>query len=174
MIFAYVLSFLGMLAWQWGVRNAHGMEGKIVGIVLLVAAIIKTVSAIGGRYADKKDLLFKLVGHAIIWIAGMFLYDYIVGLITIVCLLIGINIFGNFSFGRKNQNYDVGETDRGEFDLASMPTIVYDDSNRQWKRRSIYGDHAVYYNNEGGEVTVYSAQVSGNSANTSAGTLHWY
>lgn len=62
----------------------------------------------------------------------------------------------------------------GEFDLASVPMIVYDDSNRQWKRRSIFGDHAVYYNDDGGEVTIYSAEVSGNSANTSAGTLHWY
>lgn len=62
----------------------------------------------------------------------------------------------------------------GEFNLSSIPVIVYDDSNRQWKRRGIYGDHAVYYNVDGGEVTIYSAQVSGSSANTSAGTLHWY
>lgn len=62
----------------------------------------------------------------------------------------------------------------GEFDLASMPMIVYDDSNRQWKRRGIFGDHAVYYNDDGGEVTIYSAQISGDSAGTSAGTLHWY
>lgn len=61
-----------------------------------------------------------------------------------------------------------------EFSLSGIPFIVYDDSNRQWKRRGIYGDHAVYYNNDGEEVTIYSAQVSGNSATTSAGTLHWY
>lgn len=60
-----------------------------------------------------------------------------------------------------------------EFDLASMPGIVYDSSNRMWKRRGIYGDHAVYYNNDGGEVTIYSAQVSANFANTSAGGFHW-
>lgn len=62
---------------------------------------------------------------------------------------------------------------RKEFNLSSMPGIVYDSSNRQWKRRGIYGDHAVYYNNDGGEVTIYSAQVSSSSASTSAGTFHW-
>lgn len=174
MILAYVLSFLGMLSWQWGVRNVQGMAGKIVGIVLLVAAVIKTVSAIGGRYADKKDLLFKLGVHTLIWIAGMFLYDYIIGLLTIAGILIGINIFGNSSFGQKSRNYDEGGTDGGEFNLSSIPVIVYDDSNRQWKRRGIYGDYAVYFNDNGEEVTIYSAQVSGNTANTSAGTLHWY
>lgn len=61
-----------------------------------------------------------------------------------------------------------------EFSLSSIPAIVYDDSNRQWMRRGIYGDHTVYYNSDGGEVTIYSAQASGSSANTSAGTLHWY
>ena len=61
-----------------------------------------------------------------------------------------------------------------EFDISRIPVIVYDDSNRQWKRRGIFGDHAVYYNNDGDEVTIYSAQVSGSSASTSAGTLHWY
>ena len=49
MILAYVLSFLGMLSWQWGVHNIQGMAGKIVGIILLAAAILKTVSAVGGR-----------------------------------------------------------------------------------------------------------------------------
>ncbi len=33
-----------------------------------------------------------------------------------------------------------------------MPAIVYDSSNRQWKRRGIYGDHAVYYNDSGNEL----------------------
>lgn len=73
----------------------------------------------------------------------------------------------NFQFIEMNQLYD-------EFDIARMPVIVYDGNNRQWKRRGVFGDHAVYYNNDGDEVTVYSGQVSGSSASTSAGTLHWY
>lgn len=64
--------------------------------------------------------------------------------------------------------------DSGEFALASIPVLVYDSSNRQWKRRGIYGDHAVYYSDDGDEVTIYSAQVSGKSASTSVGVLHWY
>ena len=174
MILAYILSFLGMLSWQWGVHNVQGMAGKIVGIILLAAAILKTVSAVGGRYADKKDLLFKLGVHAFIWIAGMFLYDYIIGLLTIAGVLIGIIIFGNFSFGQKSRNYDENGADGREFDVSHIPVIVYDDSNRQWKRRGAFGDHVVYYNNDGDEVTIYSGQVSGSSAITSAGTLHWY
>lgn len=174
MTLAYILSFLGMLSWQWGVHNLQGMAGKIVGIILLAAAVIKTLSAVGGRYADKKELLFKLGVHAFIWIAGMFLYDYIIGLLIIAGMLIGINIFGNFSFGQKSQNYDERGTDGREFDISHIPVIVYDDGNRQWKRRDIYGDRAVYYNDNGEEVTIYSAQISGNTAHTSAGTLHWY
>lgn len=59
-----------------------------------------------------------------------------------------------------------------EFDLSGIPFIVYDDSGRKWKRRGIFGDHAVYYNENGDEVTIYSAQVSANSASTSASRLH--
>lgn len=58
--------------------------------------------------------------------------------------------------------------------LARLPVIVYDSGNRQWTRRGIYGDHAEYYNADGDTVIIYDADVSGNSASTSAGTLHWY
>ncbi|XCP83864.1 hypothetical protein ABXS75_12375 [Roseburia hominis] len=174
MILAYILSFLGMLSWQWGAHNELGMAGKLVGIVLLVVAVIKTVSALGGKFADKKSLLGYFGGHAAIWIAGMFLYEYILGLLTIVGVLIGIVLFGNFSSGSGGRNTDEERTAGSESNLSLMPVIIYDDSNGQWKRRGIFGDHAVYYNNDGGEVTIYSAQVSGNSASTSAGTFHWY
>ena len=60
------------------------------------------------------------------------------------------------------------------YDLSRMPSIVYDSGNNRWQRRGIYGDHAVYYNDDGNEVTIWNAEVSGSSANTSAGTLHWY
>lgn len=55
-----------------------------------------------------------------------------------------------------------------------MPSIVYDDSNRPWKRRGIFSGHAEYYNDDGDTVIIYHADISGNSANTSAGTVHWY
>ena len=60
------------------------------------------------------------------------------------------------------------------YDLSRMPSIVYDSGNNRWQRRGIYGDHAVYYNDDGNEVTIWNAEVSGSSDNTSAGTLHWY
>lgn len=75
------------------------------------------------------------------------------------------------AFGQGSQ---AAKEPENEFDLSRIPFIVYDDSNRRWMRRGIYGDHAVYYNDDGEEVSIYSAQVSSSSADTSAGTLHWY
>ena len=60
------------------------------------------------------------------------------------------------------------------FDLRLIPSIVYDDRGRTWKKRGLFGDHAVYYNDDVGEVTIYSAAISGTSAATDAGYLHWY
>lgn len=68
-----------------------------------------------------------------------------------------------------------GEQGAGsEFDLSRLPTIIYDDSNHEWKKRGTYGDQAVYYNNDGAEVTIYNTQISGTTATTSAGNFHWY
>lgn len=60
------------------------------------------------------------------------------------------------------------------YDLSRIPSIVYDSGNNRWQRRGIYGDHAEYYNDNGNTVTIWNAEISGSSANTSAGTLHWY
>ena len=84
MIIAYVLSVLGMLSFQWGVRNELGDTGRFVGIILLLVALWKTGPALGWFKADKKQLLICVGGHIIIWVAGAFLYKYIVGVITFI------------------------------------------------------------------------------------------
>lgn len=175
MILAYILSFLGMLAWQWGVRAEFGGAGKALGVIFAVVALWKTFKELGGRYADKKDLLIHLGIHAAIWVAGMLLYEYILGLITIIGFIIGCMIFTN-SFGSSDSRNTSGDKAAAgdEYDISRIPTIVYDDNNQQWKRRGVFGDHAVYYNSNGDEVTIYSGQISGSGATTSAGNLHWY
>jgi hypothetical protein len=58
--------------------------------------------------------------------------------------------------------------------VASLPFIVYDDNNNRWTRRGVFGDHAEYYNANGDTMTIYNADISGSSATTSAGNVHWY
>lgn len=96
MIIAYVLSVLGMLSFQWGVRNELEGTGKFVGIILLLVALWKTGKSLGWFKADKKQLLICLVGHILIWIVGAFLYKYIVGVIAFIGVLIGLAFFGDF------------------------------------------------------------------------------
>ncbi len=65
------------------------------------------------------------------------------------------------------------EDSGSEFDIRRMPAIIYDDGNRAWKRRGLFGDHAEYCSDEGDAVIIYSGQISGSGVNTSAGTFHW-
>lgn len=70
---------------------------------------------------------------------------------------------------------DSDEDSGDEFDLHRLPTIIYDDQNRAWYKQYMAGDSAVYQEKESGErVTIYSGEISGSGANTSAGYFHWY
>lgn len=132
-------------------------------------------------------LLLSLLSHPVIWyvcihygetLAGIAMAIISTGVIFVICYYIGMfciatllsPVLGAASVAASA----IDATSSKQFNLSSIPVIVYDDSNRQWKRRGIFGDHAVYYNSDGDEVTIYSTDVSGNSANTSAGNLHWY
>ncbi len=178
MVIAYILSVLGMLALQWGVHTRQGGAGILLGAVLLVIALVKTARDLGGVHADKKQLLIYLGIHAAIWVAGALLYEFILGVLIVVgVLIVGAVFFGGAPSVGRSGAVERPEDEEGPgdgYDLSRMPTIVYDDSNRQWKKRDVFGDHIVYYNNDGGEVTIYSGQISGTTANTDAGTFHWY
>lgn len=59
-------------------------------------------------------------------------------------------------------------------DLSRMPNTIYDSSNNRWHKNWGGRDHVTYHNDQGQEVIIYSGQVSGSSAQTSAGHFHWY
>ena len=64
---------------------------------------------------------------------------------------------------------------KSEFDLNRMPYIIYDGSNNEWRRQYFNSREVVYKDKETGRrVTIYSGQISGSSARTSAGHFHWY
>lgn len=175
MILAYVLSFLGMLAWQWGVRAELGGAGKLIGIVFVVIALIRTYLELGGRRGDKKQLLIHMGIHAAIWVAGIFLYKYIMALITIVCMIIGVVIFGGI-FGSSDDNnsscgYDEGRASGG---IEALPNIMYSDGNHQWTKRYSGGDHAVYCDKAGNEITIRQAEVNRGNIMTDQGFFQSY
>lgn len=179
MILAYVLSFLGMLAWQWGVRAEMGGAGKLLGVVFAVIALWKTFSELGGRYADRKELLTHLGIHAAIWVAGMFLYKYIMGLITIVCVIIGIGVFGSI-FGSPDGKSGSSDRENGSREsaggngLGALPGILYSEGNHQWTKRYSRGDHVVYGDKDGNEITIRHAEINGGSIMTDQGFFQSY
>lgn len=61
-----------------------------------------------------------------------------------------------------------------EFDLNQLPNIIYDDTNNRWQLQQRNGDSVVYHNDSGQMVTIYSGQISGSGAVTSAGNFHWH
>lgn len=172
MILAYVLSFVGMLAWQWGVRAELGGAGKLLGIVFAVIALWRTFSELGGRYADRRDLLTHLGIHAAIWVAGMFLYKYIMGLITIIGVIIGIGIFGG-AFGSSDGKTGSQESAGGN-GLGAMPGIIYSEGNHQWTKRYSGGDHVVYSDKNGNEIVIRHAEVNGGNIMTDQGFFQSY
>ena len=77
------------------------------------------------------------------------------------------------SFSTK-EDTRVDDEYQKDHDLSRMPNIIYDDSNNRWHLQHRNRDTAVYHNDEGQEVTIYHGQISGTSAQTSAGSFHWY
>lgn len=67
-----------------------------------------------------------------------------------------------------------GTTQTSKQGVAALPMYIYDSSNNRWQRYGVYGDHADYQSQDGDTVTIYNADVSGNTASTSAGNFHWY
>ena len=78
------------------------------------------------------------------------------------------------SSSQDSSSSDPWAEHKAEHDLSRMPNIIYDSSNNRWHKSWGSGDHVTYHNDQGQEVTIYSGQVSGSSAQTSAGHFHWY
>lgn len=69
---------------------------------------------------------------------------------------------------------DDSEETANEFDIRKLPNIIYDESNNQWQLQQRNSDSVMYHNDAGQVVTIYSGQISGSGAVTSAGNFHWY
>ena len=135
-------------------------------------------------------VILSLVSHPVMWYLGLHYGETIINIFSIIlliwvvlvicyyvlmfCLNMWVAPLAGAASAVAKAATAANRESSEEFDFSDIPFIVYDDSGHQWKRRGIFGDHAVYYNANGDEVTIYSAQVSTNSASTSAGTLHWY
>lgn len=172
MIIAYVLSVLGMLSFQWGVRNELGGTGKFVGIILLLVALWKTGKSLGWFKADKKQLLICLVGHILIWIVGAFLYKYIVGVITFIGVLIGLAFFDDFF---KSSEESSSQSESGtEGGLEDLPNIMFDNNNVRWQLQHRNYDHVVYCNDHGNTMIVRNANVCRGNIHTDQGSFHSY
>ena len=78
------------------------------------------------------------------------------------------------SASQDSSSSDPWAEHKAEHDLGRMPNIIYDSSNNPWHKSWGSPDHVTYHNDQGQEVTIYSGQVSGSSAQTSAGHFHWY
>lgn len=192
MILPYLLSLAGMLLRQSYLHRA-GPDGNgamlctVAAVVLTAVGVKMTYTRLGGRYADRGQLLLALLAHAAVWLAGLFAYGAVTWLLdkigavvyfvaTVIGLLIGIQVmgggFGGIGGGRAGGGSEAaGEPASG---IGGLPTIIYDSNNDRWQCRYRSGDHAVYFHADGREVTLYHADVSGTSANTSAGSFHWY
>ena len=78
------------------------------------------------------------------------------------------------SSSQDSSSSDPWAEHKAEHDLSRMPNIIYDSSNNRWHKSWGSPDHVTYHNDQGQEVTIYSGQISGSSAQTSAGHFHWY
>lgn len=178
LIIAYALTIVGLIF--AGVHDFAGM-----GIFLTaIGVVITLVHGLRAKYKPVA-LVAALAVHAALWIVPNFSPELVgkligaaIGIPIAAALVIGVllplvqSMFGSeqpAAPARPEQQ----ETP-GEFDITALPDIVYDSNNQQWQRYGVYGDHVLYRSADGQEVNVYNAQISGKSANTDKGSLHWY
>ena len=187
-----ILTILMVIMWLIGIAIILGLIflAFYLPYRTMLSAIPEKTQARNLKAAKLLALILSLISHPVMWYLGLHHGDtifnmfgtivlfWITLLICYYVIMFCLNKFFAPLVGAASavasavSNPDSESS--GEFDLSGIPLIVYDDSGRKWKRRGIFGDHAVYYNENGDEVTIYSAQVSAKSASTSAGTLHWY
>lgn len=84
-------------------------------------------------------------------------------------LLAAIFLHMPMESGKKSAMDEIEEA----HDVSKMPSIIYDDGNNRWQRVTLNKDNATYRNDNGQEVFINSTEIFGNSANTSAGRVHW-
>lgn len=189
-ILAIILMVVGYFSYnplrkKWaGIIGVGGSYIVLLGVGLFVMMIGSLISLITGGSTEGGivEVIISVIAMILCWV-------YMVHvmltrcettaqkiLLPFVACLIGFGfcwrLLASIVFHTPMESGEQGV--ENEFDLSRLPAIVYDDSNHEWKKRGTYGDHVVYYNNDGVEVAIYNTQISGTTATTSAGNFHWY
>lgn len=172
LIVAYIFSLIGRIA-------AYAMDYIPIGVIIgMIGVIITIVHNLVSDY-HKVGWLVSLLPHVLIWILSGELMGKAIGLVFAVCLAIILIVFlapNVLDFLGLDDNNNSTEMDSPTQvnSLSQMPEIVYDSGNVRWIRQGIYGDHSLYYNDNGDKINIYVSNVSGNSASTDKGQFYWY
>lgn len=169
-----------------GIIGVGGAYLILLGILMLFASIGQIAGTISG--ASNVSALEIILGIAVA-VSGL---GYMVIVMLSRCQTAGQRIllpfaamFIGFGFcwrllaaiflhmpmesGKKSAMDEIEEA----HDVSKMPSIIYDDGNNRWQRVTLNKDNATYRNDNGQEVFINSTEIFGNSANTSAGRVHW-
>jgi hypothetical protein len=172
LIVPYVLTLMGVIF-----KTVHDFTGMAV--LLTVIGVVWT--GIGGlvKGYSKKALLISEAVHALIWIGLVYfpglignLLGGLIGLLVAIVIAVLAYIYiidPIFSSGGK-ETAEAAAPETAEF----IPNIIYDEGNNRWQCQGVYGDHAVYYDDNGKQITIYHGAISGTQAVTNEGTFHWY
>lgn len=167
-----------MLVGSVGGENAGFATGLFTGlaVILTVIGVLKTL--IKGEGTAGK--LGGVAVHGAIWLVGTVLLRIIVPIVIVVVLafivlqfVLKIDVLS--MIGRLFEGAAAAsEKQAGEDPLQALPAIIYDSENVQYMKQGYYGDHVEYAADGGRTLTIYHADISGSSAQTNAGTIHWY
>lgn len=162
---------------------AEALDPMFASMFTGLAVILTLIGVLKGVIQSKggKQKLVTVGIHAVIWIVGYFLIKVLVpvaivaGLVLIILVYTGgLDVVTSlFSGGKKS----AGESNRrsgSSFDVHDLPKIIYDESDNRWQMCGDNGHSVTYENDKGQQVTIYSGEVSGTNATTSAGNFHWY
>lgn len=113
----------------------------------------------------------------VIWWAISSAYNLYVSVVCMAC------VFGPFlpriGGGGTPRSVAAGAPEEGESgsesarDLSRLPNIMYDSANNRWQKGWTSYDHVTYRNDDGEEITIWHAEISGHGALTSEGNFHW-
>ncbi|MGN1129377.1 MAG: hypothetical protein ACI4T6_10555, partial [Candidatus Flemingiibacterium sp.] len=126
----------------------------------MLSAIPEKTQAGHPKAARLLALILSLISHPIMWYLGLHYGNTLFGIFaaivllwsnTLICYYVLMFCLSKFlaplagaasAVAGAVSNPDSESS--SEFDLSHIPFIVYDGSGRKWKRRGIFGDHAVY------------------------------
>ena len=160
-----------------GGENSEFASGLFTGlaVILTIIGVLKTLIKAEGA----KGKLGGAAFHGVIWLVGTVLLRILVPIVIVAVLafivcqfFLGIDVLR--MIGRLFGVAASGTAEKKEDPLEALPTIVYDNDGVQYFKQRISGDHVEYAADGGKTLTIYNTDISGNSAQTNAGNIHWY